>query len=165
MKYIAKQSTQPWIESCLFKRFVTNRTFLHYECDRQSDELTNDFTMWCLILTGFVIFEIVILYFCPTKICYFAGGSVMHCVLLLSTSTLKCVNESLPAQLLYSFCYLTDIDDTRFRFLWPCIVSKVWRERKLTRCNNQMFIINFCLNVFRAPLCPSSGEQRPCYCM
>jgi len=34
-----------------------------------------------------------------------------------------------------------------------------------TRCNNQMFIINFCLNMFRASLCPSSGEQRPCYCI
>ena len=50
-----------------------------------------------------------------------------------------------------------------FRFLWPCIVSKVWRERKKpTRCNNQMFIINFCRNMFRASLCPSSREQRPC---
>ena len=38
----------------------------------------------------------------------------------------------------------------------------VWRERKPTRCNNQMFIINFCLNMFRASSCPSSGEQRPC---
>ena len=28
-----------------------------------------------------------------------------------------------------------------------------------------MFIINFCLNMFRASLCPSSGEQRPCYSM
>ena len=27
-----------------------------------------------------------------------------------------------------------------------------------------MFIINFCLNMFRASLCPSSGEQRLCYC-
>ena len=36
------------------------------------------------------------------------------------------------------------------------------RERKPTRCNNQMFIINFCLNMFQASLCPSSGEQRPC---
>ena len=25
-----------------------------------------------------------------------------------------------------------------------------------------MFIINYCLNMFRASLCPSSGEQRPC---
>jgi len=49
-----------------------------------------------------------------------------------------------------------------FRFLWPCIVSKVWRERKPTSCNNQMLIINFCLNMFRLSLCPSSGEQRPC---
>ena len=35
-------------------------------------------------------------------------------------------------------------------------MSKVWRERKPTRCNNQMFIINFCLNMFQASLCPSS---------
>jgi hypothetical protein len=28
-----------------------------------------------------------------------------------------------------------------------------------------MFIINFSLNMFRASLCPSSGEQRPCYCI
>ena len=25
-----------------------------------------------------------------------------------------------------------------------------------------MFIINFCINMFRASLCPSLGEQRPC---
>jgi len=42
------------------------------------------------------------------------------------------------------------------------ILRKVWRERKPTRCNNQMFIINFCHNMFQASLCPSSGEQRPC---
>jgi len=41
-------------------------------------------------------------------------------------------------------------------------VSFLLRERKPTRCNNQMFIINICLNMFRASLCPSSGEQRPC---
>jgi hypothetical protein len=41
----------------------------------------------------------------------------------------------------------------------------VKREKKATRCNNQMFIINFCLNMFRASLCPSSGEQRPCNCI
>ena len=28
-----------------------------------------------------------------------------------------------------------------------------------------MFVINFSLNMFRASLCPSSGEQRPCYCI
>jgi len=44
-------------------------------------------------------------------------------------------------------------------------LRKVWRERKSTRCNNQIFIINFCLNMFRAALCPSSEEQRPCYCI
>ena len=41
----------------------------------------------------------------------------------------------------------------------------VKRQKKPTRCNNHMFIINFCLNLFRASLCPSSGEQRPCYCI
>ena len=33
-----------------------------------------------------------------------------------------------------------------------------YEERRPTRCNNQMFIINFCLNMFRASLCPSSEE-------
>ena len=36
---------------------------------------------------------------------------------------------------------------------------------KTSRGLNQMYIINFCLNMFRASLCPSSGEQRPCYCI
>ena len=44
-------------------------------------------------------------------------------------------------------------------------VLSVKREKKSTKRNYQMFIINFCLDMFRAPLCPSSGEQRPCYCM
>jgi len=36
-------------------------------------------------------------------------------------------------------------------------LSKCGKRKK-----NKMFIINFCLNMFRASLCPSSGEQRPC---
>ena len=28
-----------------------------------------------------------------------------------------------------------------------------------------MFIVNFCLNMFRPSLCPSSGEQRSCSCI
>jgi len=44
-------------------------------------------------------------------------------------------------------------------------VAVVKREKKPTRCNNQTFIINFCLNMFWASLCPSSREQRPCYCI
>jgi len=28
-----------------------------------------------------------------------------------------------------------------------------------------MFIINFCLNMFRTSLCPYSGEQIHCYCI
>jgi hypothetical protein len=43
--------------------------------------------------------------------------------------------------------------------------QSVKREKTPTRCNNYMFIIDFCLNMFRASLCPSSGEQRPCYCI
>ena len=39
------------------------------------------------------------------------------------------------------------------------------KREKPTRCDNQMFIINFYLNMFRASLCPSSGEQRTCYCI
>ena len=48
--------------------------------------------------------------------------------------------------------------------LIPCIKQiTMWSERKPNRCNNQMFIINLCHNMFRASLCPSSGELRPCY--
>jgi len=45
--------------------------------------------------------------------------------------------------------------------------SRLWKyeERRWTRCNNQMFIINFCFNMFRASLCPSSGQQRTRYCI
>ena len=47
-----------------------------------------------------------------------------------------------------------------FRFLWPCIMNVGWRERE----TNKMQLIwcllsNFYLNMFRASLCPSSGEQ------
>ena len=46
-----------------------------------------------------------------------------------------------------------------FRLLWPCIMNVGWRQR-----NQQMQLIwcllsNFYLNMFRASLCPSSGEQ------
>ena len=40
-----------------------------------------------------------------------------------------------------------------------------YEERRPTRCNNWTFIIYFCLNMFRASLCLSLGEQRPCYCI
>jgi len=45
------------------------------------------------------------------------------------------------------------------------INSLSMKREKPTRCNNWMFIINFFLNMFRASLCPSSGDQRPCYCI
>ena len=44
-------------------------------------------------------------------------------------------------------------------------VYEAYEEGRPTRCNNYMFIINFCLNMFRASSYPSSGEQRPCYCI
>ena len=52
-------------------------------------------------------------------------------------------------------------------FLWPCIVSKAWRKNTYKmqqyRCllSIQMFNIDYCLDMFRASLCPSSGEKRP----
>ena len=46
-----------------------------------------------------------------------------------------------------------------FRFLWPCIMKVGWRQgtnkMQLIRC----LLSNFYLNMFRALLCPSSGEQ------
>ena len=69
----------------------------------------------------------------------------------------------------------------------PCeyfihLMMRVWRPKHVEKvCSNKicilwhhvgvlfnlnhMFIINFCLNMFRALLCPSSGEQRPFYCI
>ena len=45
-------------------------------------------------------------------------------------------------------------------------------ERIPTRCNNidnllsiQMLIIDYSLDMFRASLCPSSGEKTTCYCV
>jgi len=77
---------------------------------------------------------------------------------------IECVQINIPAHSMYTAFvtemgrqlqqnFSTDGNETRFR---------MWRDRKPTRCNNQMFIINFSLNMFRASLCPSSGEQRPC---
>ena len=57
-------------------------------------------------------------------------------------------------------------------YILSCVLSvflstllQSMKREKPTRCNNQMFIINFCLNMFRVSLCPSSGEQRTCYCI
>jgi glycerol-3-phosphate acyltransferase PlsY len=49
-----------------------------------------------------------------------------------------------------------------FWFCWMWLVAVV--GRCVVGCE-QMFIINFCLNMFRASLCPSSGEQTLCYCI
>ena len=37
-------------------------------------------------------------------------------------------------------------------------------ERKPTRCNSKDVYYQHFLNMFRASLCPSSGEQDVCYC-
>ena len=59
--------------------------------------------------------------------------------------------------------YFVWISEQIVTFAYTSLTNWIlWRERKPTRCNNHMFIINFCLNMFRASLCPSSGEQRPC---
>jgi len=48
---------------------------------------------------------------------------------------------------------------SNFRILWPCITKVGWREgtnkMQLIRC----LLSNFYLNMFRASLCPSSGDQ------
>jgi len=41
-------------------------------------------------------------------------------------------------------------------------MSKIWRE-KTNKMQQLNVFINFCLNMFWASSCPSSGEQRPCY--
>ena len=52
-----------------------------------------------------------------------------------------------------------------FMFLWPCIVSKAWRKNtnKIQQyrylLSIQMFNIDYCLDMFRVYLCPSSGEK------
>ena len=49
-----------------------------------------------------------------------------------------------------------------FRFLWPCIVCELLRDRDKTNKMQQSDVYyQHCLNMFRASLCPSSGEQRP----
>jgi hypothetical protein len=60
------------------------------------------------------------------------------------------------------------LGEDSYLFLWvPVTVHREqsMKREKPTRCNMYMFIINFCLNMFRASLCPSSGEQRLCYCV
>jgi len=43
-------------------------------------------------------------------------------------------------------------------FVWPCILNMKWFLSP-TWCNNYELLINQWLNMFRAPLCPSSGVQ------
>ena len=72
------------------------------------------------------------------------------------TPRLLCSSLSLP--------YITWLTLDLLRV--PSSFYFVWRERKPTRCNNQMSIINFCLNMFHVSLCPSSRKQKTvCYCI
>jgi len=48
----------------------------------------------------------------------------------------------------------TDLFNTHWKRLRDVVTKYHW-----------MFIINFHLNMFRASLCPSSGDQRPRYCI
>ena len=55
-----------------------------------------------------------------------------------------------------------------FWFCWLWLVAVVGLclvGYSTMKVSVQLFIINFCLNMFRASLCPSSGEQRRCYCI
>ena len=67
-----------------------------------------------------------------------------------------------PEHTASSFFPLRHLEKKKSRKFRKCNKGKMWRERKPIRFNKQMFIISFCLNMFRASLCPSSGEQRPC---
>ena len=58
----------------------------------------------------------------------------------------------LPLVLIYFFFF-------NFRLLWPSIMNVGWRERNQQDATNLMFINKLYLNMFRASLCPSSGEQ------
>jgi hypothetical protein len=52
----------------------------------------------------------------------------------------------------------TNLVIANFTFMWPCIVRKVREEPP--RCHKSWSFIHFLkLNMFRAPLCPSSGVR------
>ena len=48
-----------------------------------------------------------------------------------------------------------------------CSVKKEYQQDStiyMIYCQFQMLIIDYCLDMFRASLCPSSGEKTTCYC-
>ena len=92
-----------------------------------------------------------------------------HCLYRVSQHCLYRVSQSPCATVQPGFCTVLKHEVkyveyfTCFRFLWPCIVSKLWREEEKTNKMQQSDVYyQHCLNMFRASLCPSSGEQRPC---
>ena len=49
-----------------------------------------------------------------------------------------------------------------------CIICQTVQYMKIENHQEstiRRLLLNFCLIMFRASLCPSSGEQRPCYCI
>ena len=61
--------------------------------------------------------------------------------------------------LLVILCIRCNFSATQLRPRTPTDIVKITpyceERKKPTRCNNYMFIINFCLNMFRASLCPT----------
>ena len=47
-----------------------------------------------------------------------------------------------------------------FRLLWPSVMNIGWRERKTNKMQILWYLLSSVyVNMFQAPLCPSSGEQ------
>ena len=47
----------------------------------------------------------------------------------------------------------------------PIQDQAVMKREKTNKMQQSDVYYYFCLNMFWASLCPSSGEQRPCYCI
>ena len=77
----------------------------------------------------------------------------------LQVGTFQC-----PSLILFTRCET----DTFQQALCSCDRASwaVWREIKPKRCNNQMFIINFCLNMFWGIIMPIFRRTKTvCYCI
>ena len=63
------------------------------------------------------------------------------------------------------YCFI-NLNNANIRYapllmwFWPCIIVNMWKLKMPTRCNRGFYWRTYCLlNMFRAPLCPSSGAQ------
>jgi len=68
------------------------------------------------------------------------------------------ISISLQA-ILHTFNPIRKFQFQFFRLLWPCIMNVGWRERETNKMQLIWCLSNFYLHMFRASLCPSSGEQ------